>query len=100
MTASLLDAAAQDLEDAFDYYERQRHELGHELLHEFRRGVDRILQFPNAWQRLDDVYRRYRLHRFPYGIIYRVDRPANQIVIVCVMHLSRKPDWWRGREST
>jgi len=74
MTAFLLSGAEQDMEDAFDYYEARRSGLGHELIEEFRKGVDRILGHPGAWQRLDDVYRRYRLHRFPYGIIYRVDR--------------------------
>lgn len=98
MTVLALDEAAQDLEQAFNYYEHQRRGLGQEMIEEFRRGVDRILQFPGAWQRMDDTYRRYRLHRFPYGIIYRVDETANQIVIVCFMHLSRKPDSWRGRE--
>ena len=82
MTAIALDEAEDDLQRAFDYYELQRAGLGGELVHEFRRGVERIIEFPNAWQRLDETYRRYRLHRFPYGIVYRVDSANNQIVIV------------------
>lgn len=98
MKATILDEGEQDLEHAFEYYESRRRGLGHEMVEEFRRGVDRILESPTAWQRLDDVYRRYRLHRFPYGIVYRVDLAADQVVIVCVMHLSQRPNWWRGRE--
>lgn len=98
MRATILAEGERDLERAFDYYEARRRGLGHEMIEEFRRGVDRILDFPMAWQRLDDVYRRYRLHRFPYGIVYRVDTIVDQVVIVCLMHLSQRPDWWRGRE--
>ena len=99
MIATILDDAEEDLEQAFEYYESERPGLGAEMLHEFRRGVDRILEFPSGWQRLDETYRRYRLHRFPYGIVYRIDTLANQVVIVAIMHLSRKPGWWKGRIS-
>ena len=54
MTAIALDEADDDLQRAFDYYELQRAGLGGELVHEFRRGVERILEFPSAWQRLDE----------------------------------------------
>jgi plasmid stabilization system protein ParE len=99
MIAIALDAADEDLERAFGYYESQRKGLGFDLIDEFRRGIERILEFPNGWQLLDDTYRRYRLHRFPYGIVYRVDAEANRIVIVSLMHLSQKPGFWRDREQ-
>lgn len=95
MIAVILAEAEEDLEHAFGYYEGKRHALGLEFIEEFRRGVDRILEHPHAWQPLDATYRRYRLHRFPYGIIYRVDVTAKQIIIVAIMHLSQKPGWWR-----
>jgi plasmid stabilization system protein ParE len=96
--ATILDEAEEDLERAFDYYEAQRSGLGIEMVEEFRRGVDRVIEFPNAWQPLDTTYRRYRLNRFPYGIVYRVDEAANQFVIVAIMHLSQKPGWWATRD--
>ena len=57
-----------------------------------------MVKHPHAWQPLDDTYRRCRLHTFPYGIVYRVDEAAAQIVIVAVMHLSERPNAWRGRD--
>jgi plasmid stabilization system protein ParE len=98
MTAAILDEAEDDLEQAFDYYEAERKGLGGGMVIEFRRGLERILEFPEAWQRLDEIYRRYRLKRFPYGMVYRIDRAANQIIIVAIPHLSREPGWWRGRD--
>lgn len=98
MTASILDDAEAELEQAFDYYQSKRRGLGIEFVDEFRHGVNRILEHPTAWQPLDQTYRRYRLRRFPHGIVYRVDQQKDQIMIVAIMHLSQKPDSWRGRE--
>lgn len=98
MTIQILREAEEDLERAFDYYQAQRHGLGVELVEEFRRGVARILEQPSAWQPLDATFRRCRLHRFPYGIVYRIDAAAGQAVIVAVMHLSQKPGGWEARE--
>jgi plasmid stabilization system protein ParE len=98
MTVRLATAADQDLDEAFSYYEAIRPGLGVELLHEFRRGIDHILELPGGWQRMDELYRRYRLNRFPYGIVYREDKIGNEIVVVEVMHLKRKPADWRRRE--
>ena len=96
MIISMLAEAEEDLEHAYRHYERLRRGLGDEMVEEFRRGVDRILLHPNGWQRLDETYRRYRLHRFPYGIVYRAD-PAGTAIIIAVMHLSQRPGWWQSR---
>jgi plasmid stabilization system protein ParE len=96
--ATILDDAEDDLERAFDYYQQRQAGLGADLVEEFRRGVDLILAHPHGWQPLDETYRRYRLHRFPYGIVYRVDARATELVIVALMHLSEQPGKWRGRD--
>ena len=98
MTAVILREAEGDLEAAFDYYERQRSGLGAELVVEFRRAVDCILEHPNAWQALDNIYRRCGFHRFPYGVIYRVGSAVSRITIIAIMQLSQRPDWWRKRQ--
>jgi toxin ParE1/3/4 len=88
----------EDLEETFNYYESLRAGLGHDFIHEFRRAVERMLEHPNAWQPLDETYRRCRLHRFPYGVVYRYEATTDEIVIIAVMHLSRQPGWWRNRD--
>ena len=95
MTVIFRDEAADELEAAFDHYLAIHSELAADLLIQFRRGVDRILTFPSAWQPLDETYRRYRINRFPYGIVYRVE--PEEIVIVAFMNLSQNPDYWRTR---
>jgi plasmid stabilization system protein ParE len=98
MTANILDAAEEDLERAFDYYQSQRAGLGGEFVDEFRMAVQRILEHPNAWHMLDNIYRRCQLHRFPYGVIYRIHNSPGSVLIVAIMHLSQRPQWWRGRD--
>ncbi len=99
MTATIVEEAEADLELAFDFYQGRKYGLGKEFVEEFRRGLDSVLKNPTAWQKLDEVYRRYRLHRFPYGIVYRFTAANEQILIVAVMHLSQKPGFWHGRDS-
>jgi plasmid stabilization system protein ParE len=91
MNAFMLPEAEQDLEEAFDYYQSQSSGLGLQFLDEFRRGIDQILAHPNAWQALDAHIRRYRLHRFPYGLLYRISPETNTLTIEAVMHMTRKP---------
>jgi plasmid stabilization system protein ParE len=98
MTVILRDEAAAELEEAFEHYQGINGELAGDLVSEFRRGVDQIIEHPGGWQSLDQRYRRYRLHRFPYGIVYRADFAADIIVVVAFMHLSRRPNFWRGRD--
>jgi plasmid stabilization system protein ParE len=95
--AHILAEAEAELEAAFDHYAAIRAALAEDLLHEFRRAVDQIQLHPRAWHPLDETYRRCRVHRFPYGIVYRHDASVEQLVIVAFMHLSRRPGMWRGR---
>ena len=63
------------------------------MLDEFRRGIERIVEDPAGWTRMDKTYRRYRLHRFPYGIVYRVSAPTNEVVVAAFMHMSQQPGY-------
>jgi hypothetical protein len=77
------------------YYEQKKPGLGLELLAEVRRAYDVVSVTPNRWPSVGRGARRYRLDRFPYGVVYV---PANDtVLIVSVMHLSRRPGYWRGR---
>jgi hypothetical protein len=39
--------------------------------------------------------RRYRLRRFPYGLVYV--ETGSDIIILAVMHLHRRPGYWNER---
>lgn len=87
--------AETELEEAENYYDAIDIALGNRFRAEFEAGVERILQFPTAWHPLSVNIRRRRLVSFPYGIVYRVNR--DEIRILAVMHLHRKPGSWKSR---
>jgi plasmid stabilization system protein ParE len=65
----------------------------------FEQAVDRavaaIEAMPEAWPLVDDVYRFYKLKRFPYLVIYRID--GDLAVIAAVGHQAQQPGYWKGR---
>jgi toxin ParE2 len=89
--------AAAELADAVAYYDGVLSRLGAEFAGEVRDGLSRIKEYPEAWQLLGPRVRRYRLNRFPYGLVYVPLR--SEIVVLAVMHLHRKPDYWKERSE-
>jgi plasmid stabilization system protein ParE len=88
--------AEKELEEAENYYDSIREELGNRFRAETEKAISRILDFPNAWQRLSQTTRRRALKAFLYGIVYRVK--TDEIRILAVMHLHREPNYWKYRE--
>jgi toxin ParE2 len=88
-------AAEADLNAAVAYYGGQAPGLAGHFLDEVDSALDRIANFPHAWQKLNSTLRRCRLHRFPYGLIYRVRN--DEAVIVAVAHLHSEPSQWLKR---
>jgi plasmid stabilization system protein ParE len=87
--------ATVELEEAAQWYEAHRMALRDEFLAEFRTGIGQVIEQPHAWQQVGAGARRYRLGRFPYGIVYIVE--DDQIVVLAVAHLRRNPGYWEPR---
>lgn len=90
------DEARQELFDAGVYYAAQNRKLVEDLEGEVDRALEYLCEFPKAAKRIDALHRSYKLHRFPYLLIYRIEDAG--LVIVAVAHAARKPDYWRGRD--
>jgi hypothetical protein len=95
VNVNFLYAAEKELEEGIEYYNAQRSGLGFEFLDQVQSAVARIKQYPDAWQQLSHRTRRCLIKQFPYGIIYQIR--ANEILIVAIPHLHRKPDYWVNR---
>ena len=95
MTYSFHQDAEVELNTSIDYYEECKTNLGLEFASEVYGTIQRILKFPNAWQILDYDIRRCLMNRFPFGIVYY--QRGNEIIILAVMQLNRKPDYWLDR---
>ncbi|MDI6734897.1 MAG: type II toxin-antitoxin system RelE/ParE family toxin [bacterium] len=76
--------------------ESQAKGLGIKFLDEVDRAINTILQFPEAWSPYTNETRRFLLHRFPFAIVYR--HTNDKIQVFAIMHLHRKPNYWKGRQ--
>jgi len=87
--------ASQELEESATWYEQQASQLGGEFVQEVGHAIQRILDAPETFELYDGELRRCPVRRFPYHLLYRVREST--IEIVCVMHGSRRPGYWKKR---
>ena len=90
-----LDQSIFELEDAAHYYAATSEKLGFELRDEVDRALSYLCEFPRTAKPIDRIHRSYKLHRFPYLLVYRI--AGAELIIVAVAHTSRKPGYWRRR---
>jgi plasmid stabilization system protein ParE len=95
MTFSFHPRAEKEFNQAIDYYEECQVNLGLEFVDEVHNTIQRIMAFPKAWQSLDNDIRRCLTNRFPFGVIYF--KKEEEIIVLAVMQLNRKPNYWKDR---
>ena len=89
--------ASLELTEAVRWYESKRPGLGGDFLDEVARTIDRLALNPEAGNPIsaDQKTRRLFVSRFPYQIVYRIR--TNEIVVVALAHLKRRPGYWKHR---
>ena len=87
--------ARAELAEASHYYEDRVPGLGQALIDDVEKGVEEILDHPEACERVSKKMRRKVLNRFPYGLIYAVE--PDRIRIMAIAHHKRRPEYWRYR---
>jgi toxin ParE1/3/4 len=91
--------AEAELRAAAEWYEVRSPGLGFDLVAHVSAAIDAVVEQPSVGTPVRKAerggLRRALVDRFPYGIIYLVRE--NEIVIVAVAHLSRRPGYWRSR---
>jgi plasmid stabilization system protein ParE len=95
MKLRFLILAQRELDEAVAWYNEQAAGSGQEFLDELDRVVRRAVTFPMSCPEIEPGVRRCLLARFPYGLIYGVDRKT--IVVIAVPHLHREPRYWVDR---
>jgi toxin ParE1/3/4 len=88
--------AQTELIAAAKFYNERVPGLGEDFLEEVDRAVEQILLTPRRWRALEEDIRRYYIKRFPYSIIFRVER--NKLRILAFKHNRRNPDYWKHRK--
>lgn len=78
-----------DIQDAFDWYENQRSGLGYELIEEIEEGLERLSRNPQHYSATSEKYRKLRIKRFPYLIIFEIEEI--KVIINAVRRVSQEP---------
>ena len=92
--------AADELEAAASWYERERAGHGDLFASAVRRTVDRAARFPHSgirahgFDRERDV-RRFSVLRFPYSVVTAIVNGRR--AVIAVAHASREPGYWYDR---
>lgn len=83
------------MNEAARFYEERSPGLGRDFLEEIERTIDSLVAHPESGPRISRNLRRRIVRRFPFGVIYAVE--TDRIIIVAIMHLRRRPGYWKGR---
>ncbi len=94
MKPRFLASAEQEFIDASNYYASENLWLVKELEREIDRALEYLCVYPQSAALIDAVHHSYKLHRFPYCLIYRVE--GDEIVVVALAHSARRPGYWYG----
>ena len=87
--------AENEMIDSAIFYENRSNGLGHKFLDEIALSLDLISSSPNTWPLFFDGIRRFLLQRFPFCLLYEIH--DDYIYNIAVMHLHRKPFYWKSR---
>jgi plasmid stabilization system protein ParE len=90
-----LDDAIAEAEAAAGWYAERSATAAAGFAEEIDAALSAITRLPAAWPPFAHGTRRYLLRRFPYSVVYRVER--DRILIVAVAHGHRRPGYWRSR---
>lgn len=90
--------ARRELDDAVRYYNLEYSGLGYRFKEEVRKAALRIAEYPQAWSIERGDVRKCLLHKFPYKLMYAVEKDF--ILVIAVAHQHRKPDYWIGIDET
>ena len=82
--------------DHVAFYESRQPGLGREYLLEVEAGIALILESPQRFRVVSEPdIRRYRLARFPFWVIYRIE--SNAVQILALAHVRKRPGYWVAR---
>lgn len=82
-------AARIDIQEAINWYEKKQVGLGKTFVSEFRNTLKYIIENPAYFRRLGSSFREAKIRKFPFLVIYRIDK--DKIIIFSVFNTHQKP---------
>ena len=89
--------ADAEFAEAVRYYAEVDPQLGSRFYREIERLIRAACDQPGRYFRFSPPARRVLSQEFPYAVVY-LEQP-DRVWIVAVMHLKRRPGYWRKRLS-
>jgi toxin ParE1/3/4 len=96
MRFSLHPQAREELEQAIQFYKSKQAGLEKRFLEAVDDAITRVCRNPLIYRKIEENVRKCRLLHFPYAVIFRL--ASEQIEIIAVMHLRKKPNYWKPRK--
>ena len=95
MRSEMVEEARDEFLAAIDWYNSARIGLGAEFEAEVEDAIATMEENPELYTESEDGIRRCLVSRFPYVLMYSIE--SDYILILAVMHTSRRPGYWRNR---
>ena len=89
--------AEEDLKEAAHHYEAQVSGLGDDFLDEVFALIERLVSFPESDSRKTKTVRVARVRRFPYDVLYKIEKDLDRVFVLAIGDQRRKPGWWKTR---
>jgi toxin ParE1/3/4 len=87
--------ANEEYAQVAEYYARIDPELSKRFYDQIEGLILDIRRQPQLFRLFDPPIRRHFSKVFPYAVLY-VDQP-DRVLIIAVMHMKRRPGYWRNR---
>jgi toxin ParE1/3/4 len=97
VTVRFVAEAEAELDEAATYYAAQQSDLGADFVSEIREALLRIEAISKGLAIYRAAGSAVSPASVPFGLLYA--ELESEIVIVAVMHLHRRPDYWKDRDA-
>jgi plasmid stabilization system protein ParE len=85
--------AEEDIQDARDWYDQIRPELGRRFGEELDAVIASLGTYPSIYAPIHHDIRRAMTRRFPYAVYFVVE--GDRVSVLRVLHQARDPREWR-----
>lgn len=89
--------AEREMLEARDFYDNLVFGLGKKFISDLEYIINLLRENPLMFPVKFDNYRTVPLRKFPYSIIFRLDKD-DEVIILAVAHQKRKPNYWVTRK--
>lgn len=92
MHISLIRGAAQEYENAFEWYQQRSEAAADNLIIEVEETIRAVCQDPHRYKKTYKKVYEISLKKYPYYLIYLIDDMKKVVTIISLFHHKRNPE--------